>query len=101
MKIENFEGVKNQFLLTEDNGDVTLQSYNSIVAKIDNGILKFGEDWDYSTTTSKYVYKFIELFINRISIKQKEKIKIALFKKNKKTYFKRLINIGYIPITNF
>lgn len=100
MKIENFEGVKNQFLLKEDNGNVTLQSYDSIVAKIDNGILKFGEDWDYSTTTSKYVYKFLEEYIYKINNIQYTEIKKALLKNNKKAQFKNLINKGIIIITN-
>ena len=100
MKIENFEGVKNQFLLKEDNGNVTLQSYDSIVAKIDNGILKFGEDWNYSTTTSKYVYKFLEKYIYEINNIQYTEIKKALLKANKRTQFLNLIKKGIITVTN-
>lgn len=57
--------IPNQFIIYEDNGDITFQSYNSIICQIRNGalgydrIVVFGSDWDYSTTTSKYRNKFL------------------------------------------
>ena len=49
--IENFE-----------TNEVVLQSYNSIVAIVDreSGITTLGRHWDYSVTTLKHVYQFLE-----------------------------------------
>ena len=49
----------NQFRLY-GNGENCLQSYDSLVVKIQNNIITLGRDWDYSTTTSKHVYCFLE-----------------------------------------
>ena len=57
--------IPNQFIIYEDNGDITFQSYDSIICQIRNGalgydkVIVFGSDWDYSTTTSKYRNKFL------------------------------------------
>ena len=57
--------VPNQFIIYEDNGDITFQSYDSIICQIRNGalgydkVVVFGSDWDYSTTTSKYRNQFL------------------------------------------
>ena len=49
--IENFE-----------TQEVILQSYNSTVAILDreSGIVTLGRHWDYSVTTLKHVYQFLE-----------------------------------------
>ena len=53
--------VPNQFIIYEDNGDITFQSYDSIICQIRGGALGydkvavFGSDWD----TSKYRTKFL------------------------------------------
>ena len=89
-KVEQFYAM-NQFRLYS-NGINELQSYNSLVVKIENdkGILKItlGCDWDYSTTTSKYVYKFLEEYgyINFYGIT------------NKRQYVKDLIKDGKIKV---
>lgn len=58
MKVSQFYN-KNQFLI-EHNGERFLQSYDSIIAKIDNsGELTLYEDWDYSQTTRKHLYLFL------------------------------------------
>ena len=61
MKVEQFEDVKNQFLLRDDYGNRYFQSYNSIIVKIDNkGKVTLDERyWDYSTTTGKYRNRFL------------------------------------------
>ena len=61
MKVEQFH-VKTQFLIHADEG-VYFQSYNTIIAFIDNkGKITLDEDkWDYSVTTSKYRNKFTGL----------------------------------------
>ena len=57
--------IPNQFVIYEDNGDITFQSYDSIICQIREGalgydkVVVFGSDWDYSTTTSKYRNKFL------------------------------------------
>lgn len=61
--IENFQWVKNQFTICSDK-ILYLQSYSSIVVKIDfnKSLIIFGKDFDYSKTTMKYVKQFIEFY---------------------------------------
>ena len=53
--------IPNQFIIYEDNGDITFQSYDSIICQIRGGalgydkVVVFGSDWD----TSKYRNKFL------------------------------------------
>ena len=101
MKVEQFIN-RNQFHLYSDmqyeqeNGgqyDI-LQSYDSVVVKIftdfKNGEpirrIILGIDWDYSTTTSKHVYAFLEEYgnINFYGIT------------NKRAYVNKLIKDGVI-----
>ena len=86
MKVEQFYN-KNQFHLYEE-GKHILQSYNSTVVVIDRatGSITLGEDWDYSTTTSKHVYLFLEEYgnINFYGIT------------NKRNYIRKLIENGTI-----
>ena len=63
MKVEQFLN-RNQFHLYDTNIDI-LQSYNSKVVEITNyngcyQCITLGRDWDYSTTTSKHVYAFLD-----------------------------------------
>ena len=57
--------VPNQFIIYEDNGDITFQSYDSIICQIRDGalgyekVVVFGSNWNYSTTTGKYRNKFL------------------------------------------
>ena len=57
----NGNAVPNQFIIYEDNGDITFQSYHSIICQIRGGalgydkVVVFGSDWD----TSKYRNKFL------------------------------------------
>ena len=66
LSVENYR-VKNQFLIRLE-GKLILQSYSSIVAVVDkdNKII-LGRDWDYSTTTSKYVYMFLNTFLDSLA----------------------------------
>lgn len=93
--IKNFEGVKNQFVL-EEGRNAVLQSYKSIVVTIIDGDITFGQDWNYSTTTSKYVYKFLNEFIYLINKEIKQDIIKALESNNKKAKFEKLIDKGII-----
>lgn len=45
-------------LVTVDNGIHTLMSYETPVAKIENGKLSLLADWDYSHTTRRHVKEF-------------------------------------------
>ena len=65
MKVESMTSsngnvVPNQFVMHGDDGSSVFQSYNSVIAKRDNGgILTLDENfWDYSVTTSKYRNQF-------------------------------------------
>ena len=63
MKVEQFLN-RNQFHLYGDYKDI-LQSYESKVVEITNNpgciqCIILGRDWDYSTTTSKHVYAFLD-----------------------------------------
>ena len=63
MKVEQYYS-KNQFHLYGIGIDM-LQSYNSLVVKINNnGTITLGEYWNYSNTTAKYVYMFLEEYGN-------------------------------------
>ena len=66
MKVEQFLN-RNQFRLYDTDINI-LQSYNSKVVEItNNGSLQkivLGRDWDYSTTTSKHVYAFLDEYSN-------------------------------------
>lgn len=96
MKVKQFYS-KNQFHLYGDGKDI-LQSYSSKVVEIEdlgNGKQKItlGANWDYSTTTSKYVYKFLEEFtsINFYGITDKRKYINRLIKENLINYDKNMI----------
>ena len=61
MKVKNMTSnngnkVANQFIIIDDNNDMTFQSYESSIAKkIHNGLIYLDEYyWDYSVTTGKY-----------------------------------------------
>ena len=75
----------NQFHLYGD-GEDCLQSYNSLVVKISNGRIILGRDWDYSTTTSKHVYQFLEDYANFY----------IPYGKNKREYVRKAISSGEI-----
>ena len=84
MKVEQFK-VKNQFII-RDTDKVIFQSYNSTIAMVEKiGLTKrqitLGADWNYSTTTSKYLYMFLE-----------EEAGFTLYNiNNKRAYIEKLI----------
>lgn len=92
MKVSQFYN-KNQFIITDGTKKV-FQSYNSAIAEIDkNGTLKLGEDWDYSATTKKYLYLFLNDYKNEIKAEQYKNIFSKGFNdcKNKTQFLKNLI----------
>lgn len=84
MKVCQFMN-KNQFEI-RDNNKLYLQSYDSLVVELSNGKIILGRDWDYSMTTSKHVYAFLEEYsrINFYGVK------------NKRAYVNKLIKEGKI-----
>lgn len=64
--VKNLNGVANQFVI-ENEKEITFQSYNSTICIIyKNGglgydkVVKFGKNWNFSTTTAKHLYKFLK-----------------------------------------
>ena len=93
MKVQNFYN-KNQFIIFGGDAIVTFQSYNSIIAKIDkNGTLFLGKNWNYSKTTLKHLYLFINNYFSFLG-DFTQKLFGYDFKnsKNKKAYIQNLID---------
>lgn len=89
---------KNQFII-ENEKNMYLQSYNSIIAKISgNGTLWLGKDWNYSKTTLKYLYKFIEENKNKLNDCLHDNFRSLQNINNKKKYIQKLIDNGMINI---
>lgn len=62
MKVQQFYN-KNQFLI-DNNGTIFFQSYDSTIAELTPcGKLTFGKDWDYSKTTLKHLYLFLNEYV--------------------------------------
>jgi len=87
MKTENMTStngnkVANQFIITDDNGNVFFQSYKSVIVKVP----MFGSDseeieldqkyWNYSNTTGKYR----NIFLNENITETRKKIKSGEYK---------------------
>ena len=74
MKVQNMEStngnpVPNQFIIYTDDA-ILFQSYNSIIAKKQNGKIYLDCNyWDYSKTTSKYRNQFLRLSTLEIKTK--------------------------------
>ena len=72
MKVENMKSertgkaVANQFVITDnEHNAVWFQSYTSVIALVNNGILFLDKNkWDYSRTTAKYRNSFISEYYN-------------------------------------
>lgn len=61
MEVKNFK-VKNQFIIFNETTTM-FQSYNSLICKIENDYkITLYNDFDYSTTTSKYLHQFLNEF---------------------------------------
>ena len=93
MKVRQLEN-KNQFVMGNDKITI-FQSYDSIIAIVDkdNKTLTLGCDWDYSRTTLKHLYIFIEeevLFY--MTTELKEEIRQALNSANKRQAIQKLID---------
>ena len=90
MKVENFYN-KNQFIIRGEN-QIVFQSYDSEIAIIENRQLTLGLDWDYSKTTLKHLYLFLNDFINLLNIDLQDDILKALQSSNTKKALQKLID---------
>lgn len=92
MKVQNFYN-KNQFLIESDKL-IQFQSYNSLIASINKnkGTLTLGVDWDYSNTTMKHLYMFIDDYRHYLK-KDICELFVCLYReKNKRKYVQKLID---------
>ena len=93
MKVKQLEN-KNQFIILGDKGEIEFQSYDSRIARIDkSGTLELSIKWDYSKTTLKHLYIFLEEHLyNLDSFIQDNIKKILLYSKNKRKDIQQLID---------
>lgn len=96
MKVEQLEN-KNQFLMENDKMAI-FQSYDSIIAVYDkeNDILTLGRDWDYSRTTTKHLYIYLNNMFRYSWSDLKENILSALATTNKRKAIQKLIDENII-----
>lgn len=94
---------KNQTILENDK-TIKFFSYNTLIATINknrkNDNLQFTSKWDYSKTTTKYLYQFLDEYKCQISNNIYIKVVNALDSTNKKASFKNLIDSKYIKVVN-
>lgn len=64
LKVEQLDNKKQFVVDDEKNGVRYFQSYNSLIAKYERAThkLTLGCNWDYSNTTRKHLYIFIERY---------------------------------------
>jgi hypothetical protein len=94
MKVEQFLN-RNQFHLYDDTNDI-FQSYDSQICIIrkDCEEVILGKDWDYSTTTSKHLYAFLDEYLySDMEDMNGNNIKYELRNSsNKRAYIQKLID---------
>ena len=77
------ENVKNQYIVSAP-GCYAFQSYDSLIAvyDIENNTLTLGCNFDYSTTTSKYLHQFLQNYCYNIyrQLPEGKSIRGILFK---------------------
>ena len=72
MKVQNFHHL-NQFVL-HDWKKTYFQSYDSMICKVDDSLhtIEFWRDWDYSKTTSKHLYMFLDEYTDLWILNKKQ-----------------------------
>jgi len=76
MQSSKGNNIPNQFVITTDNG-VYFQSYQSIIARIFNGLVELDSKyWNYSKTTGKYR----NIFLNENRKETEAKIASGVYK---------------------
>lgn len=83
---------KNQFIITTDDA-ITFQSYNSTIASIrkKDGKLTLFTDYDYSNTTRKHLYLFLDDYIYDLSTDIRKAFTGFYNCKNKRLFLYNLI----------
>ena len=74
MRVYNMESarsgrpVANQFVIVDDN-KLVFQSYDSMIVTIDKvtSTITFGQDCNYSATTSKYRNQFLDMYFPKLA----------------------------------
>ena len=96
----NIKQLQNNQIIIKDGTKTTFFSYNAQIATIQNGVLSFTNQWNYSKTTLKYLYKFLEEEREELNILYKELLSYNKYfiNKNKKQYLQNLINDKMIII---
>lgn len=77
MKVRQFKHA-NQFILIDGN-DVSFQSYESEVLRIKDNVVWFGRDWNYSMTTLKHLYEFVQEYCYWLWLEIEETKKVNHF----------------------
>ena len=95
-KIEQFYN-KNQFIIY-DNKSIIFQSYTSTIAKINKTkkTLTLYADWDYSNTTRKHLYLFLNDYGRLINYITND----INYTNNKRAYIQKLIDNKIIKYIN-
>ena len=73
MKAQKF--APNHITLYDENS-ISLQSYDTIVVRKENGVVYVDPAWDYSNTTRKNVYKFLYTYFNYDDMNKKSVTKL-------------------------
>ena len=89
MRVYQLEN-KNQFVIMDyESNKIAFQSYDSVCAEIKDEVLTLGRDWDYSKTTLKHLYIFLDYHYYRLWDKIKDS-------KNKRALIQKMIDNGEI-----
>jgi len=94
MKVEQFYD-KNQFRIYGEGKNI-FQSYESTIAVIEDNSLTLGKNWDYSHTTLKHLYLFLNDYIWGLKLEIKEALQEALNTPNKRAAIQKLIDKNII-----
>ena len=102
--MEKLRTLQNNQTILENDKTIKFFSYNTLIATINktrkNDNLQFTSKWDYSKTTTKYLYQFLNEYKNQIANNIYKKVVDALDSTNKKSSFKNLIANKYIKVVS-
>lgn len=100
--MEKLRTLQNNNTILENDKTIKFFSYNTLIAIINknkqNDNLQFTSYWDYSKTTTKYLYQFLDEYKNQIACNIYTKVVNALNDTNKKASFKNLIDNKIIKL---
>ena len=100
MKVEQFYN-KNQFIIKDKKQDkIIFQSYESTIAKIENKKLTLYADFDYSKTTQKHLYLFINDYFCCLDYETRTLLQGFECSKNKRAFLQKLIDQNKIEYIN-